>query len=258
MKFLGRLFLLAMLVCYASAVNISTSSYSSDGLPVANITVQIYNESGSKVFENVTNVLGNVTAYDLGGESFYIRHDYPSSAYSARIDYINGSRRVFLNDIFGATLRLVNTLGQSLEGQDCSVAIYRNDTNTLVKDYDTTCRQGEKYIDTSGNWATVTDCPLTNSYGIYHFYTKITQEDGYEYGRYYTARITCNAKTEGVTFYVDVPKPVDVEAYTDTTVRYAGYIFLLFIFAIVGLLFLVIIIGVVLFLWKFFSRVRKQ
>src|SRR4030043_243660 len=151
MKINAILLTLLLLTSTAYAIPINITALSGAGLPVANITITISNESNQLV-ENLTDINGIFQA-DVNGTLFLIRLDYPSSAYSAKIDYINGTKKVFLNDVYGLTLRLVNTLGQPLEAQDCSVAIYRNDTDSLSKAYDTSCRQGERYIDSAGNGA---------------------------------------------------------------------------------------------------------
>lgn len=238
------------LISLTTATNLTITTYSGAGLPIANITITAYNSTNDLQYENTTNILGNATITDAIGDEYTIRLDYPSSAYSARIDYINNTEKVFLEDTYGATLRLVNTLGQPLEAQDCAIAVYRNDTNQLIKAYDTTCRQGERYIDSSGNWASITKCPLTDSNGYYYFTTKITEADGYEYGRYYTTKITCNAKTASTTFYVDVRKPPDMDMWIDLIVRYGGLAILFIIGVILAIIVILGVIGVALALLK--------
>lgn len=236
----------------SSALPLNITAYSGAGLPVTNITVTIENET-TQWFENLTDLAGNVYA-DVNGTVIYIRLDYPSSAYSAKIDYVNGTKTVFLNDVYGLTLRLVNTLGQPLEAQDCSVAIYRNDTNSLIKAYDTSCKASDKAIDNAGNWYTLTSCPLTDSGGYYHFTTIIKQEDGFEYGVDYTAHITCNAQTGYDTFAVDVQKPPDVDMMTDFIVRYGGALILGII--LLGIVFVLVAIALLILRWGWKKRPR--
>ena len=217
--------LLAVLLCvvsYASAFNVSVTARSGSLLPVANVSVMFYNISGVVDASGLTDLKGNFTAFDLSGGYYLVSVDLPSSAYSARIDSINGSAKVFLNDVLGVSVRLVNTLGQPLEAQDCSVAIFRNDSGSLVRAYDTSCRQGERYIDSAGNWASITNCPLTDSNGHYFFSTRIVEGDGFEYGRNYTVMVTCNAQSARETFMVDVMKPPDTDMALDFIVRYGG------------------------------------
>lgn len=233
-----RLMVLAMIASLTSASNITIQAYSGVGLPIQNITV-LFSDELAYSYTNYSDVEGALTAYDITGGNITIRLDYPSSAYSARIDYINGTQTVFLNNVYGATLRLVNTLGQPLEAQDCSVAIFDNESNQLVARYDTQCRQGEKYIDSLGNWASLTNCPMTDSFGNYYFSTKILENDGFEYGRYYRTEITCNAQTGKTTFYVDVSKPTDIGMWFDWARRYGGII----------LVYLAILIGIIILLY---------
>jgi len=94
----------------------------------------------------------------------------------------------------------------------------------LVRAYDTSCRQGERYIDSAGNWASITNCPLTDSNGHYFFSTRIVEGDGFEYGRNYTVMVTCNAQSARETFIVDVMKPPDTDMALDFIVRYGGYL----------------------------------
>lgn len=137
------------------------------------------------------------------------------------------SERVYLNDIVSAKVNLYsNITNMSLDGQDCSVVAYENGTTKLIKWWDTQCRAGEPDVDDEGNWFTYTNCPLSDTMGNYYFTGKITEDDGFEYGKYYRLVINCNRNSAEGVFYVDIPKPADIDKWFDFIRRHFGTIIL--------------------------------
>jgi hypothetical protein len=134
----------------------------------------------------------------------------------------------------------MNTLNVSLEEQDCNVVALDNNTGELVKAWDTSCKQGARYIDKDGNEQYLsTNCTLTDSAGYYYFSARVTEADGFETGKYYRLQFICNRKSDYGVFYVDVPKPTDVGKWFTFGRRYMGLIVLY----IIALLAIAILVG---------------
>lgn len=232
-------------ICFfksASSVDITYVLKTEGGDSVVNVTVSLYNESLDLVGSNVTNDLGNFSFTVENSSAFFVYGVIPSSNYHAVIGSVSASDKVFLNDVLGGSIRLINTLGQPLEAQDCSVVVLDNETNNVVKDYHTLCYAGEPYVDpVSGNWVSYSKCPFTDSNGNYYFNTIIKEEEGYQAGKYYLLQFTCNAKTNSSMFYVDVPKPTDVGMWFEWVRRYAGIliVYLALFIAVIILIYLI-------------------
>jgi len=164
----------------------------------------------------------------------------PSVSAQAALMNFSVSERVFLNDIVSARVRLwSNITNMSLDGQDCSVVAYDNITMRVVKWWDTQCRQGEPYLDDLGNWATFTNCPISDTNGNYFFTGRVTEEDGFQTGGFYVLELNCNRNSVRGVFYVDVPKPTDVMKWFEFIRRYYGIIalwFMALVFAVAFIL----------------------
>jgi hypothetical protein len=226
--------------------------------PIVNVSVYLYNSTNELIGNGSTNDAGNLTmtvdAIDTTGMT--CSGVIPSSNYHAVISTVNVPSKVFLNDVLSGQVRLINTLGQALEAQDCSVVTFENDTNRLIKDYRTLCFAGEPYVDpVSGNWVSYSKCPFTDSNGNYYFNTIITEEDGYQAGRYYALQFTCNGKTNSSIFYVDVMKPPDVDMVIDFIVRYLGLVIVVIFVAIIALVALLAVTGVA---WWVLKKVLRR
>lgn len=246
LKIASAVLMLVLLCSFSSSVSAQqTLNYtlqSEGGDPIVNVTVKLYNSSFELIGSENTSSDG--TAYfsvDSLTDSVYIEGVIPSSNYHAEISAIQVPQKIFLNDILSGSIRLINTLGQPLEAQDCSVVTMENDTRRVIKWYDTQCYSGEPYVDSAGNWVSYSKCPFTDSNGNYYFNTKITSDEGYQTGVYYILQFTCNGKTNSSVFYVDVPKPPDVESWFDWAWRYRGIVFLVFciILALIALIYLI-------------------
>jgi len=178
-----------------------------------------------------------------------------SSADTFRIELSNLTvpQKVFLNDIVSASVFLYgygNQSNMTMEAIPCSVIATDNDTGSLTKVWDTTCRSGEPYLDNFGNWAAITDtCKFSDSAGMYYFDGTITEADGFQYGKYYNLVVTCGGTSNSSTFYVDVPKPYDVEKWYDVLVRRAGEILLFAMVVGIAIFMLLVIIAVLWLLW---------
>ena len=158
-------FILLILPILSSATEITYVLRTEGGDPIVNVTVSIYNETWELVSVNDTNDIGNFSFSVENSTVYYIYGVIPSSNYHAVLGNVTLTESVFMNDVLGGSVRLINTLGQPLEAQDCSVVIIENNTNTLIG-YPTQCIPGENRIDPqTGNWISLNDCPLTDSNG---------------------------------------------------------------------------------------------
>ena len=234
--------LTVLLLCFLSSadgINITYILRKEGGDPVVNVSVYVYNDTGDLVANDTTNSLGNVSLDSLASSTVSVVGYIPSSNYHAVLANIVVSDKVFMNDILSGSLRLINTLGNPLEAQDCSVVTMENDTNRIIKDYRTQCYAGEPYVDEdTGNWATYSNCPFTDSNGGYYFSSKISEDDGYQSGMYYLLQFTCNGKTNSSLFYVDVPKPTDISSWFEWARRYSG---ILVIYLALGIALIILI-----------------
>lgn len=244
MNRIGVLTLLLILASAASAQNVTLRYWDSDGDPVANITVTL-NSTG---VSNMTDVNGIVVFLNVSGDVVFTSQ-YPSSQYQAAIENLTVKSTVNLDDYVTASLRLRNTLGQNLEGQDCSV--YVTDTaGIVVHRYETECVQGAIYIDSGGNLAAPTYCPRTDSRGIYTFKGSVLEEDGFDYGRNYTLIIDCNGIQTTGDFYVTTPRPFDVSRRLVDVRLNAGVYLALFVAALGVLAFAAVLIAVLSSSWR--------
>jgi hypothetical protein len=158
------------------------------------------------------------------------------------------SPSVFLNDYVSGYTRLINTNDASLPSQDCQVFATLNDTDALVKVWDTSCKQGTQYLDLNNDFQYLSEnCTLSDSQGYYYFTGKVTEADGFETGRYYKLVFSCNMKSAYGVFYVDVQKPMDVGKWFEFARRYLGLIVLY----VVVLLMLLVLVGLI---WKVIGR----
>ena len=235
------LFCMTFMLCFraVTATDITYVLRTEGGDAIVNVTVSVYNETWELVGSNNTNDIGNASFILENSTTFYIYGVIPSSNYHAVLSNVSLPESIFLNDVLGGSVRLINTLGQSLEAQDCSVVTIDNETGTLIKDYHTLCSPGEVVIDpTTGNYMSLLKCPITDSNGNYYFNTVITEGDGYQQGRYYRLQITCNGKVSYGIFYVDVPKPMDVDMWIEWFIRYLGvpvFYTIIFVIALVAI-----------------------
>ena len=144
---------------------------------------------------------------------------------------------VWLNDYVSGYVTLVNqSANMTFEAVPCSVVAFENETYRLVKRWDTSCRHGEPYLDKDGNWVTVSKtCKISDSQGNYFFTGEVLESDGFETGRYYNLQFTCVGESASGTFYVDVPKPQDVNKWFTFARRYLGII-VLWVIVIIALL----------------------
>ena len=241
---LGLLTLLLFLGATQSTATqtLNYSMQSESGDPIVNVTLSLYNSSGELIGQENTSATGAASfTVDSLTDEVVLNGVIPSSNYHAEISAIKVPEEVFLNDVLSGSIRLINTLGQPLEAQDCSVVTMENDTGRIIKDYRTLCFAGEPYVDSSGNWASYSKCPFTDSNGNYYFNTIITEGEGYQTGVYYLLQFTCNAKTNSSMFYVDVPKPPDVGSWMEWARRYSG-VLLIFIALFIAILILIYIV----------------
>lgn len=244
------LFLLCLLLVVISSsptnADCNTWVLSASALPVENVNVTWMN--------GATNATLDTSATDASGHATYAgncvnistRYRFPSSAYTAVLRNASVLSDVHVNDMVTARIQLINTLGQYLEGQDCSVVVYESNTSNVVHDYNTQCKYGEPYIDTSGNWVATSDCKFTDSLGWYYFQGRTDESMGYKFNEEYDLIFTCNGKTDTVTFQLDIEKqPADSSKIEEYAMRYGGWIVavcLIGLFIVVAAAFIVVLV----------------
>lgn len=221
---------------------------SAAGNPVANVTVTYRNISDNTTLSTNTTGITGRSVHSGNCINVSITTDYPSSSYTALLRNASVISEANINDWVTARIQVMNTLGQFLEGQDCSVSVYENTTENstaLIHDYETLCTIGEPYVDDSGNWVSPTECKFTDSRGWYYFKGKIDESMGYEYNKYYNLIFVCNGEVEIVTFLTTLDKQPDVTKFEAFMQKQGGYIVL----AILGALLILIVVVAIIIMW---------
>jgi hypothetical protein len=144
------------------------------------------------------------------------------------ISNISVLSNTWLNDYVSGYVLLVNqSANMTFEAVPCKVTAFENATHRFVKTWDTSCRNGEPYLDDDGNWVVISQtCKISDSQGYYYFKGEVLESDGFETGEYYLLQFTCVGESASSTFYVDVPKPQDVNKWFVFARRYLGIIVL--------------------------------
>jgi hypothetical protein len=212
------------------------------GMPIENAFVTIYDLNYNELANGTTNNLGNITFTGLNttNNTLISVGVLPEIYTETRITSIKTKDKVFLNDILSGTVRLSNFLG-ALEGKSCNVMVFENKTGTILINYKTQCNNYVPYINPLTRSIVVNNCSLSDSDGDYYFTTIIREENGYQYGKNYTMEFNCDGMRNRTTFYVDVPKPPDVESWFEFGRRYSGIIliFLGLLMALIIMLYLI-------------------
>lgn len=221
-------------------VNISITFTSATNNAVANVTVDLVNETGAIGQMNSTSD-GVVWFQNISGTSFNATTTYPSSGYSAVISDGFCDPIVMINDFGSLSLTLKNTLGEFLEAQDGNVFITELTNNKVIKNYDTLCKAGEPQVDDDGNWFTYSNCPITDSRGGYHYRFDVKEGDGFYYNETYTVHVILNAKEYVCNFTTDLPRPPDTDKYKDMAQRYSGYLFIGIVLTIMVILVIILL-----------------
>lgn len=249
-KFFSFLFIFLLVFCVGVSGDCEVVLLSSLGLPVENAPVSVVDLSSN------VSLLTNST--DAAGAYFFVGNcsnislvvSIPSSNYSAVLSNGSISSVVPLNDFVSARVQLKNTLGVPLEAQDCSVNIF-DDSSVLVFSYDTLCRQGEPYIDSSGNWASFSKCPFTDSQGWYYFRGEV-KEPFFDYAHNYSLQFVCNGQNYSMRFSTGLEKHTDLNKYAAMVEKQGGVIALY----VIGGLFLLLLLAFVL--WVLFGRKKGK
>lgn len=226
-------FLLCLLCVSFVSADCTVYSYSASGLPIAYSVVLVKNSiSNVTIMTNSTDLLGSFTYLgDCSNLSFSF--SLPSSNYSAVIVNASVASPVPMDDFIRARLRLVNTLGQALEAQDCKVSALSSDGSALIYSWDTLCRQGEPYLDSSGNWAAVSNCSFTDSQGWYYFRGLASRSSGFVYGDSYVLNVVCNGQSINLPFSMNLGKHEDLNEIEAWAANRTGLILLYFLGIIV-------------------------
>jgi hypothetical protein len=259
MKGLGFLllsFVLLGFLCNPASADCSVYARSSSGLAVSGAEVIVTNTSnGGVVFDNLTSLSGGVSV--IGDcNSTNISVQYPSSAYSAVIGNVSVSSSVYLDDYVSGELQLRNTLGQPLEGQDCSVAAYLANGSdlVLVKDYSTQCLYKPDLVCPNGvcNYAAVIDCPFTDSDGWYRFRGKVLESEGFQYNRLYRLTFVCNAQIASANFTTGLSRGTDMDKWGDWISSQGGFIVL----GVISIIGLVVFVAFLVLAYNFVTKRR--
>jgi hypothetical protein len=165
------------------------------------------------------------------------------------VENVTISSKVWLNDYVSGYVFLVDSNNMTLNGVSCSVVAIENESHTLTKIWDVSCRDGEPYVDTDGNWVVISKtCKISGADGFYYFKGNVLEDDGFQAGRYYDLKFTCYGASNSSAFYVDVPKPADISARFTFARRYLGLIILwLIVFIFIFILIYLIRRGVIKF-----------
>lgn len=225
--------------------------YSSQDLPVSGVAVYFRNITDNSTLSNTTTNSAGRAVFSGNCINVSVRSDYPSTSYSAVLTNVSAYPAVHINHWIAGRVQLRNTLGQYLDGQDCSVTVYAHNTSILIHDYDTQCQTGEPYVDKNGNWASITNCVFTDSMGWYYFKGRTDEAMGYEYDKKYDLVFVCNGETIKTTFFVDLERQIDTHKIEDFAQRYGGVILL-------GILVGVFLLGVVCIIIYFLNRSQKK
>jgi len=224
----------------ADNTNITIFFFSSDGLPVTNVTVSMQNVSANGETINSSST-GNVTFYNIPYDLSYIFNaTFPSSAYASVVTSVCKTS-VMLGESGSILVNITNTLGEFLEAQDCDIYTTEQDNTNIIARYDTSCTYEDEYVDDGGNWATVTKCPLSNSRGQYPFTFPVTEDLGYFYGDNYTVYAVCNGKETSCNFITALPRRVDMEKTEAQAKNWAGIVFTFFILSLFAIFLIVIL-----------------
>lgn len=241
-------------LCNPASADCSLYVRSSSGLAVSGAEVIVTNSSnGGVVFDNLTDVSGGVLVIgDCNATNFSVQ--YPSSAYAAVVGNVTISSAVYLDDYVSGQLQLKNTLGQPLEGQDCSVTAYlvNGSDLVLVKDYQTQCVYKPDLVCPNGvcNYAAVIDCPFTDSGGWYHFKGKVFESEGFQYNRLYRLTFVCNGQIASGNFTTDLTRGTDMDKWGAWVSLRGGYILL----GVVSIIALVAFAAFLLLVWNYIQR----
>lgn len=240
--------LVLLLVCLGLGVSADCSvvQFSSLGDPAVNVGVVVKNlTDNSTLAVGVTDVNGLFTYPSASCDNVSFLLTLTSSNYSAVLSNGSVTSIVPLGSNISARVQLKNTLGSYLEAQDCSVAAFDANTSALVYAYNTLCKQDETYIDSAGNWASVSGCRFTDSQGWYYFSGEVSENLGFVYNHDYNLVLTCNAKSVSLPFHTDLGRLPDTEMYGDFISREGGYILVLFVIGFIVLLALGFVLAVV-------------
>jgi len=185
--------------------------------------------NNTQVYTNTTNADGLVSfCYNSSDfNSISSMSCTKPSTYSARITNASCQGFVYLGNVQSFTFRLTNTLGESLEAQDCYTRVFYDDVDHpyLVEDLKTNLLyDNQTFIDGNGNYIRTAGVPLTSSRGIYAITWPIREYDENGYRLYrpyqdYVVSADCNGKVINCSFSVDNYEPVhmaeDTQWYMD-------------------------------------------
>jgi hypothetical protein len=197
------------------------------GNPVsgANCTLRLNN---SQSYSNITDANGwTLFCYNSSNNVVSNTSCSKPSTYSARLGNATCQRFVYLNNLQAFTFRLTNTLGESLEAQDCYVRVFYNYTAYpyLIEDLKTNLLyDNQTFIDRNGNYIRTAGVPITSSNGVYAISWPVRARDDKGYRLYrpeqdYVVRADCNGKVINCSFRVGNYEPLhyddDVTWYLD-------------------------------------------
>ena len=258
---MSRFIVYSLLVFSCILVFFSFTAYSDCGVfvrdnsgdPIENMAVFFRSfDSNSSIFNSTTDSSGYVL-YSGDCGNLYIEFNYPSSQYATNLSGAYVNPVVHINDWVTARIQLLSSSGSGIEGQDCSVVIYDNNS-VLIYDYKSLCQKNEPFLDDAGNWAVFSGCRFSDSGGWYFFKGRVDESMGFEYDQVYDLVFTCNAVSSTVSFNTSFEKtPLDM-AKTENFIRnYSGLLVVVFP---VGLL--LILLGVVVILILYNLRFRRR
>jgi hypothetical protein len=186
------------------------------GNPVsgANCTLRLNN---TQSYNNVTNANGWVF-FCYNSTSTLISNTSCSkpTTYSAKLQNASCQKFIYYGNLQTLTFRLTNTLGESLEAQDCYVRVFYNDTvhPYLVEDLKTNLLyDNQTFIDRNGNYVRTSGVPITSSNGVYAISWPVRARDDKGYMLYrpnqdYQVRADCNGKVVNCSFHVGNYEPM--------------------------------------------------
>jgi len=242
------LFALVSTVSAVELINVSAYYLSAAALPIGQVNATLRDSSDNTTIESILsdNTTGLVSFVDVNTTDYpetNILVRYPSNQYSATLGNITCDSEVFLNDFGSVSLVLKNTIGEFLENQDGRVFVTeKDDLSKVVRDFDTRCTFAGDYVDTNGNLAQVTECPVTDSRGNYLFVFPVNADEGFFYNTEYTVHIVINGETSTCDFNVTNPRRADMDLIEVEAKTWSGLIMLIGVVLIV----IVLVLGAIL------------
>ena len=188
---------------------------SAAGLPISGANCTAYTNN-TEEYTNVTDEDGWVSfCYNA---SSYLTNTTcrKPSAYSAVVTNLSCPDAAYLDGRVSIHLKLINSLGEPLEAQDCYVRVF-NERGFLTEDLGTNLLySNQTFLDGNGNYIRTAGVPITSSVGSfdYGWIARSTGKDGvalYRPFQNYTIRAECNGKAENCTFQVVNREPVHVD-----------------------------------------------